>query len=127
MSVVQSMCGIFGFVLDTNRALDEAALIARMDRLQHRGPDGSGYWLGTTADEKFQVGFGHRRLSIIDIAGGAQPMWSADRTVVVIFNGEIYNFVELREDLQALGHTFQSDSDTEVLIESYRQWGDNAV
>lgn len=121
------MCGIFGFVLDTNRALDEAALIARMDTLQHRGPDGSGYWLGTTADEKFQVGFGHRRLSIIDIAGGAQPMWSADGAVVVIFNGEIYNFIELREELRALGHSFRSDSDTEVLIESYRRWGNDAV
>ena len=121
------MCGIFGWVLDAERAFDERILVQLTDQLNHRGPDGSGHWLGKTADQRFQVGLGHRRLSIIDIAGGAQPMWSTDGDVVVTFNGEIYNYVELREELQSLGHAFHTTCDTEVLIEAYRRWGDEAL
>src|SRR6516225_8879150 len=121
------MCGIVGWILRADRALDEQTLVRLSDQLYHRGPDGSGYWLGKTADERFQIAFGHRRLSIIDFAGGAQPMWSADRSIVVTFNGEIYNYIELRDELRAIGHCFQTSSDTEVLIEAYRRWGEAAL
>lgn len=90
------------------------------DALIHRGPDGDGYHI----DEDARVFLGHRRLAIIDIGGGAQPMWNEERTVGVIFNGEIYNHVELRKLLEARGHRFRSDhSDTEVLVHGYEEWG----
>jgi len=95
--------------------------------MSHRGPDGSGYRLHKTSDERFQIGFGHRRLSIIDIGGGAQPMSSQDGRFTIIFNGEIYNYLELRQELVALGHRFCTNSDTEVLIEAYRAWALDAV
>ena len=76
---------------------------------------------------RFQIGLGHRRLSIIDIGGGAQPMSSEDGRFTLIFNGEIYNYVELRQELMALGHRFRTSSDTEVLIEAYRAWKLDAI
>jgi asparagine synthase (glutamine-hydrolysing) len=91
-----------------------------------RGPDGSGYWLSDIASS-YQVGLGNRRLSVIDIGGGAQPMWDQSGRIVVVFNGEIYNYIELRSELLKLGHQFISHSDTEVLIEAYRAWGCDAV
>jgi asparagine synthase (glutamine-hydrolysing) len=108
-------------------ARDREALARITDLLAHRGPDGAGFWLGATADGAHQLGFGHRRLSIIDIAGGAQPMWSADGTVGIVLNGEIYNYIELRDELRARGHVFSRQSDTEVLIEAYRAWGMGAL
>ena len=88
------------------------------DAVRHRGPDGEGYW------HENEVFLGHRRLSIIDLADGAQPMHSHDGRFVTVFNGEIYNHIELREDLLARGAVFQTDhSDTEVLLEAYRHWG----
>jgi asparagine synthase (glutamine-hydrolysing) len=95
--------------------------------MSHRGPDDSGYWLGTTSDGQFQVGLGHRRLSIIDIGGGGQPMSSEDGRFTVIFNGEIYNYIELRQELASRGHRFRTNSDTEVLIEACRAWDLNAI
>jgi len=95
--------------------------------MSHRGPDDSGYWLSQLTHKGFQIGLGHRRLSIIDINGGAQPMWSSDGAIALVFNGEIYNYLELRDELELLGHHFRSQSDTEVLIESYRAWGLDAV
>jgi asparagine synthase (glutamine-hydrolysing) len=90
--------------------------------LIHRGPDGSGYHVDTDN----RVFLGHRRLSILDIDGGAQPMWNENESVAVIFNGEIYNHVELRRELELRGHRFHSDhSDTEVLVHGYEEWGDN--
>ncbi len=90
------------------------------DALAHRGPDDSGYWI----DQQKAVYLGHRRLSILDIAGGHQPMPSADGGLVIVFNGEIYNFAELRAELASIGHQFLSDhSDTEVLLNGYREWG----
>src|ERR1044071_4014251 len=122
------MCGVFGWILPSRSAQDERTLARLTDQIDHRGPDGAGYWLGRTADDRFQVGLGHRRLAIIDLTdGGAQPMWSADGAFVVTFNGEIYNYIELREELIALGHASHTASDTEVLIEAYRAWGDDAV
>ena len=91
------------------------------DRLAHRGPDDEGLW----HDPVRKVSLGHRRLSIIDLAGGRQPMWSPDGRLAVVFNGEIYNFQELRAELLAEGHAFHTDhSDTEVLLLGYRAWGE---
>ena len=121
------MCGIFGWALSAaNRQTGET--LARITNLMaHRGPDGAGYSLSDTADGRFQIGLGHRRLSIIDIGGGHQPMSSADGRFTVTFNGEIYNYIELREELLALGHRFHTTSDTEVLIEAYRAWNVDAI
>jgi asparagine synthase (glutamine-hydrolysing) len=121
------MCGLFGWALPRKSSQTRDLLVRLTDLLAHRGPDGSGYWLDDTASKDFQIGLGHRRLSIIDIGGGQQPMWSADGAFGLVFNGEIYNYIELRDTLRSLGHVFQTDSDTEVLIESYRAWGVEAV
>ena len=110
------MCGIAGFW----GAGDQAIVTAMTDALAHRGPDGYGYHV----DEGNRIFLGHRRLAIIDIGGGAQPMWNEDQTVGVVFNGEIYNHVELRRLLEDRGHRFHSDhSDTEVLVHGYEEWG----
>ena len=121
------MCGIFGWVLTGSQRRDEKPLIEITDLMAHRGPDDSGYWFTDTSDEQHQIAFGHRRLSIIDIAGGQQPMSSADGSIVVTYNGEIYNYIELRHELTARGHVFRTSSDTEVLIEAYRAWGVDCV
>ena len=110
------MCGIAGFV----GAGDGAVLRRMTGRLVHRGPDAEGFF------EKPDAGvfLGHRRLSIIDLAGGAQPMFTDDGRTVIVFNGEIYNHAELRSKLQARGHVFATDhSDTEVLLYGWREWG----
>ena len=110
------MCGIAGFV----GAGDGAVLRRMTDRLVHRGPDAEGFF------EKPEAGvfLGHRRLSIIDLSGGAQPMSSVDGQTVIVFNGEIYNHAELRRDLLAKGHPFATDhSDTEVLLYAWAEWG----
>ncbi len=110
------MCGIAGFFGQGDRG----DLAAMATALAHRGPDGEGFHV----DDAARVYLGHRRLAILDIAGGHQPMWNEDGTVAVVFNGEIYNHVELRQALQALGHVFASDhSDTEVLVHGYEEWG----
>lgn len=120
------MCGIFGWI-SAEAKLDRDELVRITDLMSHRGPDGAGYWLGGTDDGVHQVALGHRRLSIIDLQGGVQPMWSSDGTIGLTFNGEIYNYIELREELLKLGHVFRTVSDTEVLIEAYRAWGPSAV
>lgn len=114
------MCGIAGFA--GRGSLDD---LHRMNSAQaSRGPDGE----GTYRDVRNQVFLGHRRLSILDHEGGAQPMWTADGVIGVVFNGEIYNHVELRRELSGLGRRFETDhSDTEVLLHAYRQWGDELV
>ena len=113
------MCGITGFV-SAKHDLDEAkrTLKAMADLIAHRGPDGEGYYL----DE--QAALGHRRLSIIDLEGGSQPMFNEDKSLVTVFNGEIYNFPRLREELEAAGHVFATHSDTEVLLHGYEEWGE---
>ena len=121
------MCGIFGWVLAAAKHQNRETLTGLTDLMSHRGPDASGYWLHQTTDERYQIGFGHRRLSIIDIGGGAQPMATEDGRFNLVFNGEIYNYLELRKELVALGHHFHTDSDTEVLIEAYRAWQLDAV
>jgi asparagine synthase (glutamine-hydrolysing) len=112
------MCGIAGiFHMETAKPVDPARVRAMTDVQAHRGPDGSGVW---TAQG---VGLGHRRLSIIDLGGGAQPMASADGQIVVTYNGEIYNFHDVRRELEATGAVFVTNSDTEVLIHGWRAWG----
>lgn len=114
------MCGIAGFV-----GRGSLGDLRRMNAAQEsRGPDAEGVY----ADEGAGVYLGHRRLSILDIGGGIQPMWTADKDIGIVFNGEIYNYAELRQELIALGATFQTDhSDTEVLLHGYRIWGDDFV
>ncbi len=112
------MCGIAGFLHhDPNRPADAAVVKRMTDAVIHRGPDGEGFHVTGP------LALGHRRLAIIDLAGGDQPMASADASLTLIFNGEIYNYLELREELEALGHAFRTQSDTEVLLAAYRQWG----
>jgi len=110
------MCGIFGQFVRHGRTIDHDILCSLTNSLHHRGPDGGCYW----ADGPFFLG--HRRLSIIDLAQGQQPMATADGNLVVTFNGEIYNYIELRKELVALGHVFQTASDTEVILHGYREW-----
>ncbi|QJB68439.1 XrtA/PEP-CTERM system amidotransferase [Parasphingorhabdus halotolerans] len=112
------MCGIAGiFHLETAKPVDPARLKKMADRLAHRGPDGSGIWTAPG------VGLGHRRLSIIDIEGSPQPMLTADEALVISFNGEIYNFQEVRAKLETKGHVFRTEGDTEVILYAYKQWG----
>ena len=116
------MCGIcgqynFGMLEPVRRSEIEA-----MTRtITHRGPDDEGYYIAGP------LGFGFRRLSIIDLAGGHQPMSDQEESVWVIFNGEIYNFLELKSELEAHGHVFRTKSDTEVIVHGYKQWGDEVL
>ena len=112
------MCGIAGlFYPATPKPVDPARVAAMADAMAHRGPDGAGVWTAPG------VGLSHRRLSIIDIAGSPQPMASADARHAIVFNGEIYNYRELRRELIDRGCVFRTDGDTEVLLHGYAQWG----
>ena len=112
------MCGIAGQYNFIRREPVEPDTIRRMtESIRHRGPDDEGYFF------EGAIGLGFRRLSIIDLAGGHQPMSDAEETVWIIFNGEIYNYKELRAELQGKGHQFRTNSDTEVIIHGYKQWG----
>lgn len=107
------MCGICGII----RKGDNKDIIKKMnDRIMHRGPDGEGYYIDG------DIAFGHRRLSIIDLSTGDQPIYNEDNSVVTVYNGEIYNYVELRSELESLGHEFKTKSDTEVLVHGYEEW-----
>ena len=116
------MCGIAGFI-DVERSRENAErLIDRMCRvIRHRGPDDQGVWVGDG------VALGMRRLSIIDLAGGHQPIFNEDQSVLVVLNGEIYNYRELQKDLQARGHHFRTNSDTEAIVHAYEEYGDECV
>ena len=119
------MCGLTGFC-DFNKNLSLTELQKATECLQHRGPDGNGTAIFKT--QEATIGLGHRRLSILDLSSqGSQPMYSDDKSVVIILNGEVYNFLEIRKELKLLGHSFHSDSDTEVIIKAYQQYGINAV
>ncbi|HEY4641153.1 MAG TPA: asparagine synthase (glutamine-hydrolyzing), partial [Thermoanaerobaculia bacterium] len=113
------MCGIAG-ILDADHA-DPGAAIAMANRIRHRGPDGSGEWSCAA------ISLSHRRLSIIDLEGGRQPLANEDASVHVTYNGEIYNFRELRKTLLDCGHTFTTVSDTEVLVHAWEEWGRDCV
>mgnify|MGYP001373334337 CR=1 FL=1 len=111
------MCGIAGIVRATDRPVTLEQLGAMGRALQHRGPDGYGFFLDPAA------GLAHLRLSIIDLSGGAQPLTNESGSLVITFNGEIYNYIELAEELRAKGHSFRTRSDTEVLVHAWEEWG----
>jgi asparagine synthase (glutamine-hydrolysing) len=111
------MCGICGIFDLTGAPIDRDLLGRMTDSIRHRGPDGAGELVDV------EVGLGHRRLSIIDLGGGAQPIGNEDGRLQVVFNGEIYNFIELRKELEAAGHQFKTRSDTEVIVHAYEEWG----
>lgn len=113
------MCGICG-VFDFSGAPIEGELLHKMnDRIHHRGPDGEGYFFSNG------IGLSNRRLSIIDLEHGGQPQTNEDETIHVVFNGEIYNYVELRDELIRNGHRFKTSSDTEVIVHGYEEWGED--
>src|SRR5216117_2940153 len=112
------MCGITGqYNFERHEPVERETIVRMADSIAHRGPDDEGFFIAGP------VGLGFRRLSIIDLAGGHQPMSDAEETVWMIFNGEIYNYRELRAELQSKGHQFRTNSDTEVIIHGYKQWG----
>jgi len=116
------MCGICGQFNFAGDEPVEPEIVRRMtDSIAHRGPDDEGYFFSGP------LGLGFRRLSIIDLSGGHQPMFDAQQTVCIIFNGEIYNYKELRQELQKYGHCFRTNSDTEVIIHGYKEWGTDVL
>jgi len=121
------MCGIAGGVwTKPELALDEATLTRMLNALEHRGPDDSGIWF-SSRENGSRAALGHRRLSIIDLGGGHQPLCNEDGTIWIAFNGEIYNFQELRESLITKGHRFKTETDTEVIIHLYEEYGVDCI
>jgi len=122
------MCGIAGFVGSLTNIINSSAALRSMSAaITHRGPDDDGFFEAATRDSRYQIGLAHRRLSIIDLSTGHQPMGNEDGNIQVIFNGEIYNFHSLRDELIALGHHFTTASDTETIVHAYEQWGERCV
>jgi asparagine synthase (glutamine-hydrolysing) len=121
------MCGIAGYIAPSPAAGASEALRRMAARIAHRGPDDEGFFEAGTHDGGFQVGLAHRRLAILDLATGHQPMGNEDGQVQVVFNGEIYNFAALRQELIGLGHRFATVSDTETLVHAWEQWGTDCV
>jgi asparagine synthase (glutamine-hydrolysing) len=116
------MCGFCGIYHATDRGGVDQALIRDMSRLmKERGPDAEGFYFDR------RVGLGHRRLTIIDLAAGEQPVYNEDRSLLVVFNGEIFNYRELRDELKALGHQFRTATDTEVIVHAYEEYGTQCV
>lgn len=115
------MCAICGIFDPGGQPIDPATLHRMTTIVRHRGPDGEGHYVDR------EIGLGHRRLSIIDLGSGAQPIGNEDGALQIVFNGEIYNFVELRTELEGFGHQFRTRSDTEVIIHAYEQWGADCV
>ena len=112
------MCGIVGAV--DNKGLNEETLREMRDAMIHRGPDDAGLWIS----QNREVGLAHRRLSIIDLSeAGRQPMSDNEKRIWVTYNGEIYNFIGIRKELEGKGYKFKSKSDTEVIITAYKEWG----
>ena len=115
------MCGICG-AIDFNESPDAAEVVRLMTpTMQHRGPDDEGYL------DRGPLSLGMRRLSIIDVEGGHQPIFNEDGTIGVVLNGEIYNFQDLQQQLKDLGHTFRTRSDSEVIAHAYEEWGEDCV
>lgn len=120
------MCGIAGYLIHGAGEDLSPALRRMADAIAHRGPDDAGYFEAVTSDG-WRLGLAHRRLSIIDLAAGHQPMGNEDGSIQVVFNGEIYNYRELRGILEMAGHRFATQSDTETLVHAYAEWGDGFV
>jgi asparagine synthase (glutamine-hydrolysing) len=116
------MCGIVGFV---RRQAEPALLHDMMNRVRHRGPDGAGEWHGER--EGWHVSLGHRRLAIIDVKGGKQPMTTEDNALALTYNGEVYNYPRLRSQLEDFGHRFTTRSDTEVVLNHLEEHGENGL
>ncbi len=113
------MCGITGFI---NKQDNKKEIIKKMaDKIAHRGPDGEGYYI----DE--DIALAHRRLAIIDLSTGNQPMYNKDKSLVIVFNGEIYNYLEIKDELKKKGYSFENKSDTEVIINGYQEWKEDVV
>lgn len=121
------MCGIAGWIQRSRTSPGEAVAKAMSDAIPYRGPDGDGWYLTATRDNAWTVALVHRRLAIIDPVGGVQPMHSEDGRLTLSFNGEIYNFRDLRAELETVGYTFRTNSDTEVLLQAYAEWGPGCV
>jgi asparagine synthase (glutamine-hydrolysing) len=131
------MCGICGVVDFDGQPVDRRLLKRMADVIEHRGPDGEGFYFNETSARRkngsqsrfgeARVGLAARRLAIIDVAAGHQPIGNEDETVWVAYNGEIYNFNDLRRELEAIGHTFRTHCDTEVIVHAYEAWGDDCV
>ncbi|PYV46907.1 MAG: asparagine synthase (glutamine-hydrolyzing) [Acidobacteria bacterium] len=116
------MCGIAGIVGTDRSCVADAAVLRRMcDVISHRGPDDDGYYVNGP------VGLGMRRLSIIDLSTGHQPIANEDETIWIVYNGEVYNFIELRDELRARGHVFRTNTDTEAIVHLYEEFGSDCV
>lgn len=115
------MCGIAGIARSTARGVSRDQLTQMALAVRHRGPDGFGIYFGR------RCGFAHTRLSIIDLPGGAQPLGNEDGQILTVYNGEVYNYLELRQELESHGHRFRTRSDTEVLVHAYEQWAEEMV
>jgi len=116
------MCGIAGVFHYNNTAVDEGLLRRMCDCVSHRGPDGEGIFIARDQP----VGLGHRRLSIVDLATGAQPMSDEQGDIWLVFNGEIYNYPDLKKELTGKGYRFRTTSDTEAIIHMYREYGEES-
>lgn len=114
------MCGIAGIMTFTSKQVQPRELRLLTDAIAHRGPDGEGHWIHQYGN----LGLGHRRLAILDLSDqGAQPMHYAGDKITIVYNGDIFNFAELRYELEKKGYSFRSDTDTEVLMTAYHAWG----
>lgn len=115
------MCGLVGFI-DKKKSKDKQEIIKKMaDKIEHRGPDSEGFYVSD------QIALGFRRLSIIDLKGGTQPIYNEKKDKVIVFNGEIYNFLELRKDLETKGHLFTTNTDTETVLHGYEEYGEKII
>jgi asparagine synthase (glutamine-hydrolysing) len=121
------MCGIAGLVTPSGRLSIAGSLRSMARAIAHRGPDDEGFLEVQTRGALYEAGLAHRRLSIIDLSTGHQPMGNEDGSIQIVFNGEIYNFQDLRKELISLGHTFLTMSDTETIVHAYEQWGTDCV
>lgn len=116
------MCGIFGiYFFDKSHPVNNQMVVDATNTMVYRGPDDCGYFVNRN------VGLGHRRLSIIDLSTGHQPMFNEDEQIATVYNGEIYNYKEIKKELEAKGHIFQTDCDTEVIVHGYEEWGTDCV
>ena len=121
------MCGIAGYVTVSNKIHAGDMLRKMAGAMSHRGPDDEGFFYSESKSGNEYIGLAHRRLSIIDLTTGHQPIGNEDGTVQIVFNGEIYNYQELRDELISRGHVFQTASDTETIVHAYEEYGETCL